>query len=447
MKKREFDPFPITVDFGTSLIKVIYHPPEAPSTAKGMSEKRLLLIPPTIQQVDECTLKPYRDKNTRAYPENNAWVSIYQRIDEPPKHYAVGLLAQSILYHVPDIYLLATSKRNNVLIYLPTILGAIATRHCLPQQFRIKPNLLIPYNEFTSRESLHVALEQTLSRFSFCDREYTVTIEGGAKGISTAFEGYGLLSNGREPNNKTALGKSLKDSTIAIVNIGYRDMSLLVLHKGNCEVNQVANLGMASLLQLLSERCSTSVSTHVAGILSRYHQVKRPKTETVEELAKFDCTRKRILKPLLQSEHNEIMANKELEDLIEAIEQCSMQYLRSIMSYIGRLVARYDIEEWILGGGTARFLGSHLSDGLINLDSQVDVCSLISWGNHLDKIAQKLFPHEWRREWPKSRLSDVLGFHLKATGEPLTNVIAAIEAQEKREGKVARSTTKATIKA
>jgi hypothetical protein len=410
----------ITIDYGTSMVRAIYrYPSQKYNGANGITKDRLLLMQPNILLINNCLVEKYSQKQSGARPENNAWVEIGEDGEElPSKTYAVGLFVENIV--AANNHHLEITKHNNALVFVAAVIGAIAKRHYLKNRLSVNLMMLLPYNEYELREVLHRGIENVLREFKFCGSTYSVEITS----IKTAFEGYGLLCRGRSTNKDARLQKA-GDLVLGILMIGYRDASLIVFVRGNPIIHEVNQFGMYKLLALIANGCSAQPTAALARALCRYQKAK---TEEAKHLA---------LKPVLQTNRSVLMQETERKNLEEAISQSLSQYIHIISNYLQMKLSSCHVDEWLIGGGTACYLGNRLSSILLSIarTNQMPLPK-IEWGTQLEKVARVLFEEQIKCEGLEYRLSDLIGAHYTHLNEQLPKVLPVAKTRKRQTKRV-----------
>ncbi|MBD2303440.1 ParM/StbA family protein [Nostoc sp. FACHB-190] len=358
-------PLKLAVDPGGSFLKCFY-------TLESFKPE-LLLMEPEVATVPLESLQAYeQSKIGHSSPENSAWIE-YQNSFQ-----AVGFLARKRFN--ADLQL----QRRKFELALPKVLamvGAIATKHDLPNNSAIQLGILLPWGEYQDRALFQQLITQALADYKF---------KGQAKSFKLdAFvclpEGGGILTRGRAP------GSSIRDQTIAVIMLGYRDTSILVIERGEMSKGKTEPLGFSKMIEsVMSQTSGLNPHQLTAAICKAGRNIN---TKALEELAMVDAAYK---------EH-------EITTIKNAITNGRKEYWMMLSNWLKLQVPR-DVDEVIMGGGTAHYFRSQLN----NLFSTTKV----NWCDHLESQITDNFSQVAAKSL-QYRLTDVYGLFFYLCGSTL----------------------------
>ena len=122
---------------------------------------------------------------------------------------------------------------------------------------------------------------------------------------------------------------------------------------------------------------------------------------------------KRVLGTLTRSHRTELR-QKELEEIAEAIADARSEYVALLQNWlIQHLPSQTKIDEFIISGGTARYLKRELTELLRGFGSS------INWCDSLEERILKTFGDTVSNQALESRLADVYGLFYKLHNRPL----------------------------
>lgn len=312
----------IAIDYGSTKIRAI-------CTRCDYFEPRLIMLDPYLTKVSMKSLdlleqKPFANNVT----ENQAWVKLEEN------YYALGFLAQN------NYRATLTLEPLKIDLAIPQTLGIIgnmANKLDYPSEFSINLGILLPWGEYVGRDRLEGLLAAALSRFIYRGKEYSVKLNG----FYSLPEGGGLFARGRPPR-KTQQGKN----RVWIVNIGYRNASLLFVERGNLVKGFTSDLGFSM--------CIEKIKNYTSGC---------PESELLAAI----CQNKtgisdRTLSKLIKSSNPATIAI-ERERLREAKEVFVGEYLDILSNWCSlKMQPRSAIA--LAGGGTGHYLKSQINQKL-----------------------------------------------------------------------------------
>lgn len=358
-------PLKLAVDPGGSFLKCFY-------TLESFKPE-LLLMEPEVATVPLESLQAYeQSKIGNSSPENSAWIE-YQNSFQ-----AVGFLARKRFN--ADLQL----QRRKFELALPKVLamvGAISNKHDLPNNSSIQLGILLPWGEYQDRALFQQLITQALADYKFKGQPKSFKLDA----FVCLPEGGGILTRGRAP------GSSIKDQTIAVIMLGYRDTSILVIERGEMSKGKTEPLGFSKMIESVMSQTSGLNPHQLTAVICKAG--RNINTKALEELAMVDAAYK---------EH-------EITTIKNAITNGRKEYWMMLSNWLKLQVPR-DVDEVIIGGGTAHYFRSQLN----NLFSTTKV----NWCDHLETQITDNFSQVAAKSL-QYRLTDVYGLFFYLCGSTL----------------------------
>ncbi|MBD2166474.1 ParM/StbA family protein [Calothrix membranacea FACHB-236] len=357
----------LAVDPGGSFLKGFY-------TLESF-QPQLILMEPEVAIVPFESLEAYEQtKIGDSSPENSAWIEYHGRFQ------AVGFLARK-RFHA-DLQL----QRRKFELALPKVLamiGAIAEKHNLPNGISINLGILLPWGEYQDRALFQQFITPALADYKFKGQEKSFCLEL----FLCLPEGGGVLTRGRAPSD------SLKDLTIAVIMLGYRDTSILLIERGEMSKGKTEPLGFSKMIDSVMAQTSGLNQHRLTAAICQAGKNISPKA--LEELA---------------SSLDSIYREHEITTIRKAIINSRQEYWMMLSNWLKLQVPR-DVNEVILSGGTAYYFRSQLN----NLFSHV---SSVNWCENLEtQIAQNFA--QIANKSLNYRLTDVYGLFFFLCGSTM----------------------------
>jgi len=361
----------IAFDPGSSLSKIFY-------TLKSFHPE-LLLMEPEVAQVPKASLVAYESScvGTPA-PENSAWV------EYKGQYRAVGFLAQDRFY--ADLKL--SEPKFELAVYKTlAVVGTLAQKKSLSNGASIHLGVLLPYGEYEDRKLFERLVTEALAGFRFRGVEYSFELET----FLCRPEGFGLISRGRTP------GSSLKDLKIAVVMIGFRNISVLIMDRGMISQGITEDLGFNKLVSCVQRLVSGQKPLKLAAAISKAGS--RISTKALAHLV-------RVQDPSLR--------DTEISQIRSAVGTAREEYWISLASWLRSRIPS-DVNEIIFAGGTAHYLTRELNSLFPHAEKV--------WCDHLESQINHNFFHDVSNHGLEFRLTDNYGlfFYLCGTSMRVTN--------------------------
>jgi hypothetical protein len=369
----------IAADFGSSLGRAIY------SSTSGYCKPELLLLDPQVVTVPAKSIDNYEKyKLGQASPENSAWVKFGE------SYFAVGFLAKKNFHAV---HCLESLKVDSAIPQTLAIVGSVAQKKEIPSPFSLSLGILLPWNEFRDREKFESQIASALADYTFRGQTLSVQLES----LTALPEGGGIFARGRIPDKPGQKLLNPKEITIAVIMLGYRNSSIVVIEKGELTRGATGDFGFARMVQ--------KVQAFTSG----------QKAETLIPIICQVGTKlnKKALSTLARSHRTELR-QKEIEEIAEAIADSRAEYVALLRNWlVQHLPAQISIDEFIISGGTARYLKRELTELLKGFGAS------LNWCNSLEERIIKTFGETVSQNSLESRLADVYGLFYKLQNRPL----------------------------
>ena len=140
-------------------------------------------------------------------------------------------------------------KSESIIPKILGVIGKVAKRESLPEQFNLRMHLLLPISEINDREYIESDLVQALASFNYSGIEYKVKTT-----MFVAPEGRGVYSYISRFN----LSNLLENEVSSCLMFGYRNTSLLLFESGcfNLKSSHSTDLGFYNYLDLVAHYSS-----------------------------------------------------------------------------------------------------------------------------------------------------------------------------------------------
>jgi hypothetical protein len=279
---------------------------------------------PEVATVPLESLQAYEEsKIGNSSPENSAWIQ-YQG-----KSQSVGFLARKRFY--ADLQL----QKRKFELALPKVLaivGAIAEKHNLSNDSSINLGMLLPWGEYQDRVLFKDLVTKALEDYYFKENHKSFKVNT----FLCLPEGGGILTRGRTP------GSSIKDQTIAVVMLGYRDVSVLLVERGEMREGKTATLGFSKMIDAVIGQTSGLNATQLVPAIC--------KAGTNINVKYFD--------DLVNLEGD--YKKYELEKIRSAVDNGRKEYWMMLSNWLSLQIPK-EVDEIMVSGGTANYFKSHIT--------------------------------------------------------------------------------------
>lgn len=349
----------MAIDCGASGTRVIFTPKDF--------KPELLLMEAGITRATRQALEDYSQSALGSTsPAQSGWV------EYEGEFHAFGYAARGFKANLQ-------LKKRKFELALPKVLaviGAISEEKNLPNGTAIKLGTVLPWSEYSDRKLFHQLLTQALTSFQFCGTKKSFTLDT----FLCIPEGGGVLFQGREP------GSSFQNLNLIVLMMGFRDISLLFVDKGQMSSGLTEPLGFSHLCKFVAKQTGF-----------RDHQ----------KLAQSICKagknlNSKALLPLLGNLGKAYRESK-LEEIKEAITWAKEQYLLKISELL-EVEIESSVDEIIVAGGTANFLRTELNTILKQTPAKN-----VLWCENLEKRIRSSFSTQIKENSLQYRLADVYG--------------------------------------
>lgn len=328
----------VSFDFGYSGIKILYN--------LGDKPMRFLTFPTMVTPIQKNLADVYQTSYaTVKYPENAAWVAMKEEDGQEAEYFAVGDLAEvgGVIQGFKQ------DKTLNIRLFLQAGIGAIAELEMIDSFDEIKLKLMMLLPKDLLKGDIYEKVARTaLRRFVFRGKELECEIEE----IKFAAEGEGLLRAGRYGSKDK---KPLRFKRVGGVMIGCRDMTFLLCDRGTPHKPIVRPLGMGSMIDTLVQTTSFKMDKDMYRVLWEIKEEERKKTPDGERI-------KMLVAKLVPGTRFDNERNLLIEDMTQSLAAAKKQYVNLLLDFIGNEIGPKDLDELVIGGGTALYLSEEINE-------------------------------------------------------------------------------------
>jgi len=347
----------LALDFGGSGLRGIL--------TQSTFKPELFLMEPEVSLVTPQSLSDYAEvKVGSTNPDRSAWV------EYKGEFHAVGNLAKKRFKANLQL------EKRKFELALPKVLaavGAISETHSVPNGASIRLGTVLPWGEYRDRKLFEQILMSALANYKFCGVEKSFVLET----FVCLPEGGGVLTQGREP------GTSFRHLDLSVLMLGYRDVSVLFVDRGEMSLGITAPLGFSSLVKSVAEKTSLYDYQKMTHAICKAGKNVNPKALT----------------PLTDNV-GDAYKDHEQSKIRKAIMDAREEYWLMLREWL-KLQIKRDLDEVIVAGGTANFLRTELSNFLS--------FTKVLWCDDLEKRIESSFSHQIKASGLEYRLADVYG--------------------------------------
>ncbi|WP_072207820.1 ParM/StbA family protein [Mastigocoleus testarum] len=353
----------VSLDPGSSMTKVVYH-----VLSEIPNEPEILFMEPDLLEVSKESIELYESRKIgNPCPENEAWVKLGQEF------YAVGFLAQKCFDARSN---LEDLKYEKAILKVLAVVGAIAVKHNLSAQLNLSLALLLPYGEWEDRKKLEFGLADALSNFYFRGQHFKVILNV----FQCKPEGGGLVLT-----RSKKLGVKFNSMNIAVLMLGYRDISSVVFEKG-VSSGSSDKYGLTWMLKNIKNSTSGQNLTNLVKPVHLSGSSPAPKH----------------FKSLAKSKKEEFRV-EEISRLVQITAQSRKEYWNKIRDWISVNISGY-MDLIIIGGGTSKYFSKELKKYFSSTE--------ISWAAELERDVILAFDLPPRKDELALRFTDIYGLFL-----------------------------------
>lgn len=306
----------ISFDPGASLSRVFF------TLDSGQPE--LLLMEPYTALIPLQSLLDYEeDAIGTSSPEDSAWIEYNQQC------WGVGFICHRFYADLK----LEQPKFELAVYKTLAVVGAIAQKKSLPNGATIRLGILFPYGEYSDRKLFEASITAALLNFQWRGEQRSFEVVE----FVCRPEGFGLLSRGRSS------AYNLRSRKIAVVMIGYRNASILIMDRGAMTNGTTEDLGFHKLVSAVQRQVAGQKSLILAASICAAGNKINPKA----------------LLPLVRVE-DPLLQELEVSQIRSAISTAREEYWVLLSNYLLRHIPT-DIDEIIFAGGTSQYFKSDLN--------------------------------------------------------------------------------------
>jgi len=363
----------ISVDCGSSLSRAIC------ALDSAYLKPEFIVLKPKVVQVPQEKLDFYEEyKIEKPSIEKSAWIKL-------------GRFSFAVGEFVTDYFSRAQPVSNSLIIdsIIPqtlALVGSFAQKHEL-SSFSLTLGILLPWNKYQKREKFETQLKNALAKFVF--RGQTLSVQ--LRAFTAMPVGGGLFARGRVALAEEIKLNNAQELNSIVLMLGYHNSSILVVEKGELVKGITEDCGFIRMIEKLEYLSSPQDPLY--SLVSVICQVRGHLGEPVLNI--------------LAKRNQKNRRKKEIEELLVVIDNARNQYVEVLKNWLERHLPS-EIDELIIGGGTAHYLKKELEEIL----SVFNIKSPINWGDSLEEDLIEDFGDDIRMNFLESRLTDAYGlFH------------------------------------
>jgi hypothetical protein len=289
----------LTVDLGSSLIKVLYG-------NDSSKPPNYLAIEPEIIEVPIANLDNYRRTNFDGDPTNSCFVEVLG------KYYAVGRLARKEFRSTTNLSFL---KSDYAIQRILAALWVAIFKLEGGKKNKLFLTCLLPPGELQDEQLLEDKLTAALASFDTPSGQ----IQCQLKYFNCYAEGGGLSMFYRNHHPEC------RDRSLGIVMLGHRNTSTHIVEDGISTEFHSSDLGFSTIVTAVQQETSGYADTDITRSVARY---LLSSLENIDLIPNSKYLRELLLK------RNEIDRKQELAQLVRAIESAKKLYWLSISQWL-----------------------------------------------------------------------------------------------------------------
>ena len=355
----------LTLDPGSSDTKIVWRlTPFRPE---------LLMMSPEVVEVARESIDLYRSRRLASpEPENEAWIEC------EGSYYVVGFLAQKYF----NARAITTGlKYELAIVKVLAAVGAIAFKEGLSEEFELMLAMPLPFSEWEDRAVFERDVRKALASFSFGDKPLAVKLktfvcvpEGGGHAMARA----------------ERIGAAFNQMNMMTLMLGYRDISAVQLNRGVTS-GVTESIGFEKMLLMVQNWTSGHNSPErVRQLIETIHRAgKDIKAKNFSHLGLSKKPERRA---------------EEINRMVEAVKNARTEYWALVARFLINAIPT-DIDQIIVGGGTADYLKPELERFLVQNFPQAQV----SWSAELEEDVRVSFNLSPQDKALCARLTDAYG--------------------------------------
>jgi hypothetical protein len=306
----------VTVDLGSSLIKVLYGNDPSKQPSYLAIEPEIIEVP-VVKYLDE-----YRRNHFNGNPEDYAF------IETEGKYYAVGMLAKKKFRSTTNLALL---KSNYAVQRILAAVWVAIEKLGGGKKAKLFLTCLLPPGELEDKHSLDRTLTAALSSFDSPSGRLQVKL----KYFNCAPEGGGLSMHYQERHPEC------RDRVLGVVMMGHRNLSAYTVDRGVPDTYKSSDLGFVSMVREIQASTSGYREYDITRSVARY---------LIAEVNESASNPKYLHDLLLKT--READRHQELAQLVEAVESAKKMYWVSMHQWLNTQLS--EVTDILIGGGTCR---------------------------------------------------------------------------------------------
>ena len=391
----------VIIDPGTSLLKILYIINDG--IVKWMTMGAEYLALPN----ESAEFLPI--DNGMGQPEDNAWV----RQDKYGECHTVGFVASNYRGTAS----IKKLKHESLMFKILAVIGAIAQREKLGNNFNLELGVLLPMSEYRLEHDWSTELKSALSSFYFQQKRLRIKLID----FLCMPEGYGIAKS----NSKCEGANYFHEGNTAIVMLGYRNTSCLFFRRGTVSKPEsgTTDLGFYTLLDKLIEKVPGLSREDILKAIEiefeeSYGRVSSNKTYFTysQEYATIDFS------ALVKSDKQ--LVQKEAAKIKNAYNTSLNEYWNLLKNWLEEILPRTkEIDAFVFAGGSYDLLHSHFNDYVSSLEA------LRLYTDAAEQLKRYLLhckdPRKERfiRENLASRFADAWGFFVDFANYDLNQIL------------------------
>lgn len=331
----------MSLDPGASLTKVI-------AKAEGAKKPYLVTMSPELVVVSRSAVDSYRAKFRGLgipRPEDDCWLECNGKV------FAVGSLARNFRGDAG----LKDLKYERAVYKAAAAIGVVVQKAYLGDSDNLSAEVsldlavLLPWGEYEDRDRFKKQLVKVLSDFTFRGVHLKVKLER----VMCRPEGSGLVMARiakKGPN-------WFRDRTIAVLMLGYRNVTVLTFKDGQLVAGESPELGFFRLEENVIARTSGQQPLALARAIFRaYYTIMTTRTGDITNPLHMEDLP--MIQDLARSRDAELKAN-EVRSIVEAIAASRSDYWQELTRWLDGGLPR-ELDEVIICGGSSVYLQSEL---------------------------------------------------------------------------------------
>ena len=320
------------VDFGSSAIKTIYRVELEADLGRARKMNLHLMLPHVTQNYPTLPVLRHIGASSPR-PEDDGWV----QTDDGYR--LLGRRALERQENAGTSRCQERPKTDDAIYQLLGVVGSIAQRERLPEEFALNLGILLPIGESNGASSFETRVKELLPSFFFRGQQYRLSL----KRFNSYIEGTGLATKARAWDYlaKKRDVPRLRDCTVAFLMMGYRNASFFCLERERLINPTHTELGFSTFIRDLNATLPNQIAEDaLAEAVCGYSARQNP--SHLQRIARQQDKRLRA---------------SEIEAIEKAISEQSQLFLQDFFNHLHNFLIRCSssvVDELVLSGGTSR---------------------------------------------------------------------------------------------